>query len=79
MKRFFDIILSVVAVLFLSPVLIIISIIIKIGSPGGALFKQERVGKLGKPFFIYKFRSMIKNAESMAHTRHRKMMQESPK
>ena len=63
MKRFFDIILSVVAVIFLSPVLIILSIIIKIDSPGNALFKQERVGKLGEPFFIFKFRSMIKNAD----------------
>ena len=63
MKRFFDVILSVVAVLFLSPVLIVISIIIKVSSPGGILFKQERVGKLGEPFFIYKFRSMVKNAD----------------
>ena len=63
MKRFFDIIISVTAVFLLSPILIIASIMIKVDSSGDILFKQKRVGKLGKPFFIYKLRSMVENAD----------------
>jgi lipopolysaccharide/colanic/teichoic acid biosynthesis glycosyltransferase len=61
-KRLFDIIFSIIAVLLLSPVLIITSIFIKLDSSGDVIFKQERVGLFGNPFLIYKFRSMIKNA-----------------
>ena len=61
-KRLFDIVFSIIAVLLLSPVLIITSIFIKLDSSGDVVFKQERVGLLGNPFLIYKFRSMIKNA-----------------
>ena len=63
MKRFFDVILSISMVFLLSPILIITSIMIKMDSSGCVLFKQKRVGKLGKPFFIYKFRSMVENAD----------------
>jgi lipopolysaccharide/colanic/teichoic acid biosynthesis glycosyltransferase len=63
MKRFFDVILSISMVFLLSPILIIASIMIKMDSSGCVLFKQKRVGKLGKPFFIYKFRSMVENAD----------------
>jgi len=47
----------------LSPILIVISIIIKLTSKGPVFYKQERVGKNGKLFTMYKFRSMIENAE----------------
>ena len=43
--------------------MIIIALIIKITSPGEVIFKQERLGKNGKQFKMYKFRSMVKNAE----------------
>jgi len=58
MKRLFDVVFSCVVLLVLLPVGIILSLLIVIESRGGAFFKQERVGKYGKPFFIYKFRSM---------------------
>lgn len=62
-KRIIDVTLSVLTLLILSPILIIISILIKITSNGPVLYKQIRVGKKGEEFYIYKFRSMIENSE----------------
>lgn len=64
-KRIFDFVLSLVAVIALSPLLIILAIIIKLDSRGPVFFKQERLGKDGKVFLIYKFRTMIDKAESI--------------
>jgi lipopolysaccharide/colanic/teichoic acid biosynthesis glycosyltransferase len=58
MKRFFDILLTLLAVVLLSPVFIIIMVAIKLSSKGPAIFRQERAGKNGKPFTFYKFRTM---------------------
>ena len=58
MKRLFDIILSLSAIVLLFPVFAVIVIAIKISSKGSAVFKQERAGKDGKPFMFYKFRTM---------------------
>jgi undecaprenyl phosphate N,N'-diacetylbacillosamine 1-phosphate transferase len=58
MKRLFDIIASLLAMLVLLPILIIIWVAIRLGSPGAAVFRQERAGKNGKPFMFYKFRTM---------------------
>ena len=60
-KRVADFVLAVFSVVFLSPTFLILSIAIKIDSPGPILFKQERVGKNGKVFKILKFRSMVCN------------------
>lgn len=62
-KRFFDIVLSFLVLVILSPVFLITAIAIKIDSKGPVLFKQERLGKGGRVFRIYKFRSMCVNAE----------------
>ncbi len=62
-KRFIDIVLSVFALIVLSPLMLIIAIIIRLTSPGSAIFCQERVGRGGKRFKIYKFRSMRSDAE----------------
>jgi len=62
-KRFFDFILSLIGIIILSPILLIIYLAIKLDSKGPAIFKQVRVGKDGKEFKIYKFRTMIVNAE----------------
>jgi len=62
-KRLFDIIMSLIAIIILLPVYIIIGIAIRIDSKGNVLFKQIRVGKDEKLFTIYKFRTMIVNAE----------------
>lgn len=58
MIRFFDIFFSILGILFLSPLLLVLSLLICIESRGGALFRQKRIGKDGKEFTIYKFRSM---------------------
>jgi len=63
LKRIFDVVLSSIALIVLSPVLLIVAVIIKIESPGPAIFKQIRLGRFGEPFTIYKFRSMCVNAE----------------
>ncbi len=63
-KRTMDVILSFIGLLITLPVLIIVSIIIKIYDRGPVLFKQERITKNNKIFNIYKFRTMIVNAEA---------------
>ncbi len=62
-KRIFDIVLSFLSLIVLLLPMLIIAIIIVIDSPGAAIFKQERLGLNGKPFTIYKFRSMYTDAE----------------
>jgi len=57
-KRLFDFVLSAIAIIILSPVMILVAILIKLGSPGPALFVQRRPGQFGKEFNCYKFRSM---------------------
>lgn len=62
-KRIFDIIASFVAIILLAIPMLIISVIIVIDSPGGAIYKQDRLGLGGKNFTLYKFRTMINDAE----------------
>lgn len=63
MKRAIDIIVSGIGLVILSPVCLILAICIVSDSPGGVFFRGPRVGKNGKIFYIYKFRSMVKDAE----------------
>lgn len=62
-KRIFDIIASVVGGLVLLIPMVITAVLIKLESPGPAIYSQERIGKDGKPFVMYKFRSMYVNSE----------------
>ena len=62
-KRVFDIVCSFLGLLILAIPMMIIALIISIDSPGAPIFKQERLGINGKPFMIYKFRSMRLDAE----------------
>ena len=62
-KRFFDIVMAFLILVIASPIMLIIAIAIKIESKGPVVFKQERIGKNGKVFKIYKFRSMCVGAE----------------
>ena len=68
MKRLFDLTLATVWILLLSPILILAAILIKSTMPGPVIFKQKRIGKEGKPFIIYKFRSMRINTSDTAIT-----------
>ena len=63
-KRFFDILISFFALLFLSPLMLVLAILVGATSNGPILFKQERLGKNGKVFKMLKFRSMIVGAEA---------------
>ena len=64
MKRAFDLIVSLPALVILSPLLLLLALAVKLDSPGPALFRQERVGLNGRIFRIHKFRTMFHNPES---------------
>lgn len=64
-KRVFDIVLSLIGMVLLSPVFLIIAIIIKLDSKGPVFFIHSRIGEKGKPIGIYKFRTMVDNAEDL--------------
>ena len=59
LKRIFDVSLALIGIIILLPLFIIIAIAIKIDSKGPVFFRQQRTGKFGKPFTLYKFRSMV--------------------
>ncbi|MFA6867182.1 MAG: sugar transferase [Clostridia bacterium] len=61
-KRFFDIVCSFLGLIFLSPLFLLVAIIIKKEKYGSVIFKTQRIGKDGKPFKFYKFRSMSEDA-----------------
>lgn len=62
-KRFLDIVLAILGLIITIPINIVVSIIIKATSKGPIIFKQERIGKDGKVFIMYKFRTMENNSE----------------
>jgi len=65
MKRLFDVLVSAAGLMLLSPFLLLLSIAIKLDSPGPVFYRGIRVGRHGKPFKIYKFRSMVTEAETI--------------
>jgi lipopolysaccharide/colanic/teichoic acid biosynthesis glycosyltransferase len=64
-KRAVDLVLSGIGLIILSPVFLFLAVAIKWESPGPVFYRGVRVGRHGKPFRIYKFRSMVSNAETM--------------
>lgn len=62
-KRLFDVLIALFGLIVSAPIMVLIALVIKLSSPGPALYVQERVGLGGKPFLLYKFRTMIKDAE----------------
>ena len=65
MKRLFDFVISLSGLILLSPLLIIVGLFIKIESKGPVFYRGVRIGRCGKPFKIFKFRSMIQDAEKI--------------
>ncbi len=63
-KRLFDVALAGIGLVLASPILLVCAILIKLDSRGPVFFRQERIGKGGKPFRIFKFRTMVTNAEA---------------
>jgi lipopolysaccharide/colanic/teichoic acid biosynthesis glycosyltransferase len=64
MKRAFDIVAATAALFILSPLLGLAALLIKLDSPGPVFFKQERIGRSFRPFWIYKFRTMVRDAST---------------
>ncbi len=69
-KRVMDLVIAIPVLIALSPLLLIIAVIIKIDSPGPAIFAQERVGRFGRYFKMYKFRSMRTDIDESLHQAH---------
>ena len=65
LKRFFDIVMSFILVILLSPVFIILSVWIKLDSEGPVFYRQERITQYGRTFRIFKFRTMVSNADKI--------------
>ena len=65
LKRSFDFLVALTALLLLSPILLAVALIIKIGSPGPVFYRGVRIGLRGAPFRIYKFRTMVIDAENL--------------
>lgn len=64
-KRVFDVVVASIMLLALAPVFLFLAIAIKIDSPGPVFYKQERITQYGKKFRIYKFRTMVNNADKV--------------
>jgi len=69
-KRSLDLTASVVGLLLVSPILALVAVAVKLESRGPVLFRQERLGRGGRPFTLYKFRSMFSSAEQERHRDH---------
>jgi exopolysaccharide biosynthesis polyprenyl glycosylphosphotransferase len=67
LKQVLDFVLALVMFVLLMPVFVLIGLLIKLTSPGPILFKQQRSGLNGRPFTLYKFRTMVTNAEQLKH------------
>ena len=67
-KRIIDIVGSLIGLILLSPLLVIVGVLIKVESKGPIIFSQDRIGKNGKTFRMYKLRSMVANAEELKGT-----------
>ena len=65
LKRVFDFIASLLGLIVLSPLFLVVAILIKLDDGGSVFFRQTRVGQYGKHFKIYKFRTMVENAEKL--------------
>ncbi len=65
LKRFFDIIVSLIMLVILSPVFLVLAIAIKVDSKGPVFYRQERITQFGKKFRIFKFRTMVANADKI--------------
>lgn len=65
MERFFDIFFSSLALFILSPLFVVISVLLRFSGEGEIFFLQQRIGKDGKPFKLYKFATMLKNSANI--------------
>jgi len=69
LKRALDTGIALIALVFLWPIMVAIGVLVRLDSPGPALFVQQRIGKEGRPFRIYKFRTMTHSLDDSAHVK----------
>jgi lipopolysaccharide/colanic/teichoic acid biosynthesis glycosyltransferase len=69
-KRVFDIVAAGLLLIVLWPVLLVAALMVRASSSGPILFRQERIGRQGKPFTLYKFRTMVHNSDATVHLAH---------
>ena len=69
-KRCIDILVAIAALILLFPVLLLVALLVKVNSPGPVLYRSTRVGKKGRNFICYKFRTMVANAEELRDQLH---------
>ena len=67
-KRVFDIVCALLALIVFLPIMLVVAVAIKLDSPGAIFFRQERITVYGKKFRIWKFRSMVSDAEKKGYT-----------
>jgi exopolysaccharide biosynthesis polyprenyl glycosylphosphotransferase len=67
LKQLMDIVVALVLLVFGAPFFLLIALLIKLSSPGPVFFRQQRSGLNGRPFTLYKFRTMVSNAEQLKH------------
>ena len=65
MKRTIDIVIGIFGLMICTPTMIVVALVIKFDSPGPVIFTQERIGRHGKKFRMFKFRSMVRDAEQI--------------
>jgi lipopolysaccharide/colanic/teichoic acid biosynthesis glycosyltransferase len=75
-KRAIDILSALVLMFIFLPVWIILPILIKLDSPGPIFYRHKRLGKDGEEFWLYKFRTMVADADEILHVRNRKLLKE---
>lgn len=78
-KRILDIFVAIGLVLLFLPVWIVVPILILLDSPGPIIFTHKRVGKDGKTIYLYKFRSMVEDADEILHKKDKKLLREFKK
>jgi lipopolysaccharide/colanic/teichoic acid biosynthesis glycosyltransferase len=76
-KRLIDLLISIIGLIFLSPILLLIAIIIRLDSPGAVIYSHSRVGKGGRAFNLYKFRSMTSGGDDNGYLQYLQQLIES--
>lgn len=78
-KRLVDIFLSLFLLILFLPILVVVPILILFDSPGSIIYRHKRVGKRGKEFWMYKFRTMVANAEEILFKKDKKLLEKFKK
>lgn len=78
-KRIIDLAVASVLIIVFLPVWILVPILIKLDSPGPIIYKHRRVGKGGKEFWLYKFRTMVRDADDILYKKNKKLLAEFKK